>query len=210
MVPQQSLPHNDTLVTRIHDLSSNTICQTTSYVVLPQNQLVIRKIHSNLLWHSTSHPAGLILEQLQRVELWSPNTPQSIQNFFFSLFNNFLHTLSWPSILTCSSRSTSLKFSFKISWTLLNSYLAHHPIIESHNSRLGSTDTTILPTYWSGKCTDKKCQVCIQRSKIPFFFLFLFLIRISHEHGQNTKMPKTGKQKSHLATPTISCSKPKK
>ena len=64
VVPQQSLPHNDTLVTRIHDLSSNTICQTTSYVVLPQNQLVIKKIHSNLLWHSTSHLAGLILKQL--------------------------------------------------------------------------------------------------------------------------------------------------
>ena len=30
VVPQQSLPHNDTLLTRIHDLISNTICQTTS------------------------------------------------------------------------------------------------------------------------------------------------------------------------------------
>ena len=64
VVPQQSLPHNDTLLTRIHDLISNTICQTTSYVILPQNQLVIRKTHSNLLWHSTSHLTGLILKQL--------------------------------------------------------------------------------------------------------------------------------------------------
>ena len=159
-------------------------------------------------------PCGPNFKVVVRVKLWFPNTPQSIQNFFFSLFNNFLHTLSWPSILTCSSRSTSLKFSFKISWTLLNSYFAHHPIIESHNSRLGHTDTTILPTYWSDKCTDKKCQVCTQRSKIPFFvfffFFFFFFIQISHEHSQDTKMPKTGKQKSHLATPSISCSKPKK
>ena len=64
VVPQQSLPHNDTLLTRIHDLISNTICQTTSYVILPQNQLVIRKTHSNLLWHLTSHLTGLILKQL--------------------------------------------------------------------------------------------------------------------------------------------------
>ena len=123
-----------------------------------------------------------------------PNTPQSIQNFFFSLFNNFLHTLSWPSILTCSSRSTSLKFSFKISWTLLNSYLAHHPIIESHNSRLGHTDTTILPTYWSDKCTDKKCQVCTQRSKIPFFFFFSFFFFLFRYTTNTVKTRKCQKQ----------------
>ena len=30
MVSQQSLPHNDTLVTRTHDLGSDAICQTVS------------------------------------------------------------------------------------------------------------------------------------------------------------------------------------
>ena len=37
MVPQQSLPHNDTPRTRTHNPSSNTICQIVSNVILPQN-----------------------------------------------------------------------------------------------------------------------------------------------------------------------------
>ena len=46
-----------------------------SCVIPPQNQLVMRKTHSNLLWHSTSHNADLFLEWLLRVKLWSPNNP---------------------------------------------------------------------------------------------------------------------------------------
>ena len=36
-------------------------CRTMSYVILFQNQLVMRKTHLNLLWHSTSRNAGLFL-----------------------------------------------------------------------------------------------------------------------------------------------------
>ena len=43
MVPQQSLPHNNTLVTQTYDIGSDTICWTMSYVILPQNQLVMGK-----------------------------------------------------------------------------------------------------------------------------------------------------------------------
>ena len=46
---KNSLLHNNTPVTQTHDLDSNTICRTMSYAILPQNQLVMRKIHSNLL-----------------------------------------------------------------------------------------------------------------------------------------------------------------
>ena len=35
VVPQQSLPYNDILVTRTHDLGSDTICQTVSYATPP-------------------------------------------------------------------------------------------------------------------------------------------------------------------------------
>ena len=59
VVSQQSLPHNDTPVTRTHDLGSNIICRTVSYAIPPQNQLVMRKTHLNLLWLSTSHHADL-------------------------------------------------------------------------------------------------------------------------------------------------------
>ena len=85
---QQFLPHNDTLVTQTHDFGSDTICLIMSCVIPPQNQLVMRKTHSNLLWHSTSHHAGLFLEWLQRVKLRSPNTFQNAvyQNLtFFSI-----------------------------------------------------------------------------------------------------------------------------
>ena len=68
---QQSLPHNDILVTQTHDLGSDTICLTMSCVITPQNQLMMRNTHSNLLWHSTSYHASLFLEQLQRVKLQS-------------------------------------------------------------------------------------------------------------------------------------------
>ena len=64
VVPQQSLPHNDTPVTQIHDLSSNTIGQTVSYAIPSQNQLMMRKTHSNFLWHSTSRHVSLFLEWL--------------------------------------------------------------------------------------------------------------------------------------------------
>ena len=64
MIPQQSLPHNDIPTTQAHDLGSDTICRTVSYAIPPQNQLVMRKTHSNLLWHSTSHHIGLFLEWL--------------------------------------------------------------------------------------------------------------------------------------------------
>ena len=49
VVPQQLHHHNDTPVTRTHDLGSDTICWTVSCVILPQNQLVMRKTYSNLL-----------------------------------------------------------------------------------------------------------------------------------------------------------------
>ena len=49
MVPQQSLSHNDTPVTQTHDFDSDTICRIVSCAILPQNQLVMRKTHSNLL-----------------------------------------------------------------------------------------------------------------------------------------------------------------
>ena len=70
--PQQSLLHNDTPVTRTHDLDSDIIYWTMSYAIPPQNQLVMRKTHLNLLWHSTSCHTGLFLEWLQGVKLWSP------------------------------------------------------------------------------------------------------------------------------------------
>lgn len=43
MVSQQSLPYNDTLVIRTHDLSSDTICRIVNYTIIPQNQLVINE-----------------------------------------------------------------------------------------------------------------------------------------------------------------------
>ena len=64
VVSQQSLPHNDTPVTQTHDLDCNIICRTVSYAIPPQNQLVMRKTHLNLLWLLTSHHVGLFLEQL--------------------------------------------------------------------------------------------------------------------------------------------------
>ena len=51
VIPQQSLSHNDTLVTQIYDLASNIIYRIVSYTISPQNQLMARKIHLNLLWH---------------------------------------------------------------------------------------------------------------------------------------------------------------
>ena len=42
MVPQQSLPHNNTLVIWTHDLGSDIICRTMSCVIPPQNQLVMK------------------------------------------------------------------------------------------------------------------------------------------------------------------------
>ena len=51
VVSQQSLPHNDTPVTLTHDFGFDIICRTVSCAIPPQNQLVMRKIHSNLLWH---------------------------------------------------------------------------------------------------------------------------------------------------------------
>ena len=35
VIPQQSFPHNNTPVTRTHDIDSNTICWTMSYVIPP-------------------------------------------------------------------------------------------------------------------------------------------------------------------------------
>ena len=40
------------------------ICQVVSYVILSQNQLVMRKIYLNFLWTSTSHHMDLFLEWL--------------------------------------------------------------------------------------------------------------------------------------------------
>ena len=48
VVSQQSLPHNDIPVTRIHDIDSDTICRTVSCAIPSQNQLMMRKTHSNL------------------------------------------------------------------------------------------------------------------------------------------------------------------
>jgi len=64
VVSQQSLPHNDTPVTRTHDLDSDTICQTLNCDIPPQNQLVMRKTRSNFLWHLTSRHVVLFLEWL--------------------------------------------------------------------------------------------------------------------------------------------------
>ena len=64
VVPQQSFSHNDTPVTLTHDFGSDTICWTVSCAILPQNKLVMRKTHSNLLWLSTSHNTSLFLEWL--------------------------------------------------------------------------------------------------------------------------------------------------
>ena len=61
VVPQQSFPHNDTLMTRTHDLGSDTICRIVSYAIPLQKQLVMKKTHSNLLWPSISHHMGLFL-----------------------------------------------------------------------------------------------------------------------------------------------------
>ena len=63
-LPKQSLPHNDTPVTRTHDLDFDTICWTVSYAIPSQNQLVMSKIHSNLLQHLTSYHVDLLLEWL--------------------------------------------------------------------------------------------------------------------------------------------------
>ena len=62
VVSQQSLPHNDTPVTRTHDLDFDTICRTLNCEIPPQNQLVMRKTRSNFLWHLTSRQAVLFLE----------------------------------------------------------------------------------------------------------------------------------------------------
>lgn len=51
MIPQKSLSYNDTFVTRIHDLDSDIIYWTVSCTISPQNQLIAKKIHSNLLCH---------------------------------------------------------------------------------------------------------------------------------------------------------------
>ena len=51
VIPRQSLSHDDTLVTQIHDLDSNIIYRTVSCTISLQNQLMTRKIHLNLLWH---------------------------------------------------------------------------------------------------------------------------------------------------------------
>ena len=64
VIPQQSLPRNDTPVTRTHDLGFDTIFRTVRCAIPPQNQLVMRKIHSNLLWNLTSHHVGLFLKWL--------------------------------------------------------------------------------------------------------------------------------------------------
>ena len=62
--PQQSFPHNNTPVTRTYDLGSDTIYRIVNYVILPQNQLVMRKTHSNFLWLSISYNADLFLKWL--------------------------------------------------------------------------------------------------------------------------------------------------
>ena len=48
------------------------LCRTMGNATSPQNQLVMRKIDSNFLWHSTSHPKSMFLEWLQGAELWFP------------------------------------------------------------------------------------------------------------------------------------------
>ena len=57
MVPQQSLPYNDTPVTRTHEFGFNTICRTVNCVIPPQNQLVIKKdtLKSFMAFDITSH-----------------------------------------------------------------------------------------------------------------------------------------------------------
>ena len=64
VVPQQSLSHNDTPVTQTHDLGSDTIFRAVNCVIPPQIQLMMRKTHSNLSWHSISRHVGLYLEWL--------------------------------------------------------------------------------------------------------------------------------------------------
>ena len=51
VVPPTSPPSQWHFMTRTHDLGFVIICQTISCVTLPQNQLVMRKTHSNFLWH---------------------------------------------------------------------------------------------------------------------------------------------------------------
>ena len=51
-------------------------CCTVSFVIPPQNQLVIKKTHLNLLWPSTSQMAGLFLSGC-RVKLWYPQQRQN-------------------------------------------------------------------------------------------------------------------------------------
>ena len=64
VIPQQSLPRNDTPVTRTHDLGFDTIFRTVRCAIPSQNQLVMWKIHSNLLWNLTSHHVCLFLKWL--------------------------------------------------------------------------------------------------------------------------------------------------
>ena len=64
VVPQQSLAYNDTPMIWTHNLGSDTICRIVSCAIPTQNQLVMRKTYSNLLWHSTSHHVSLFLEWL--------------------------------------------------------------------------------------------------------------------------------------------------
>ena len=49
IIPQQFLPHNETPPTQAHDISFRTIFRTVRCAILSQNQLVIKKAHSNLL-----------------------------------------------------------------------------------------------------------------------------------------------------------------
>ena len=51
VVPPTSPPSQWHFMTRTHDLGFVIICQTISCVTLPQNQLMMRKTHSNFLWH---------------------------------------------------------------------------------------------------------------------------------------------------------------
>ena len=49
VVPPAIPPHNDTPMTITHDLGFDTIYQTMSCAISSQNQLVMRKTHSNFL-----------------------------------------------------------------------------------------------------------------------------------------------------------------
>ena len=69
VIPPTIPPYNNTPVTRTHNFGFDTICQTISYAISPQNQLMMRKTHSNFLWQLTLHHTGLFLEWLQRVKL---------------------------------------------------------------------------------------------------------------------------------------------